>query len=122
MQNPDDRAAIEYTMANYQAVQAAHPGVPIVIGEAGWATQVLSNQQVLFGAGSQEKQKVYYDQLMAWADEEHVLTFVFEAFDENWKGGPSPDETEKHWGLFHADRTPKLVIEHLFSDLVSAAP
>ena len=47
---------------------------------------------------------------------------TFEAFDENWKGGPSPEETEKHWGLFRADRTPKLVVEHLFGDLVSAAP
>jgi Glycosyl hydrolases family 17 len=46
-----------------------------------------------------------------------VLTFVFEAFDEAWKGSPDPAEPEKHWGLFHADRSPKPVARegHVFS-------
>jgi exo-beta-1,3-glucanase (GH17 family) len=39
-----------------------------------------------------------------------VTTFVFEAFDENWKGGADPADVEKHWGLFHADRTPKAAL------------
>ena len=38
---------------------------------------------------------------------ERIVSTWFEAFDENWKGGPHPDEVEKHWGLFRADRTPK---------------
>jgi exo-beta-1,3-glucanase (GH17 family) len=42
-----------------------------------------------------------------WARESGTTTFFFEAFDENWKGGDHPDEVEKHWGLFRADRTPK---------------
>ena len=33
-----------------------------------------------------------------------ILTFVFEAFDEPWKGSPDPLEPEKHWGLFTVDR------------------
>ena len=27
-----------------------------------------------------------------------------------WKGGAHPDEVEKHWGLFRADRTPKTAL------------
>jgi exo-beta-1,3-glucanase (GH17 family) len=122
MEDGADRAALDHTIANYDVVHERHPDVPVVIGEAGWASQVQANAQVLYGAGSEAKQKVYYEQLAAWAEQQHVLTFVFEAFDENWKGGPSPDETEKHWGLFRADRTPKLVMSELFADLVPALP
>ena len=41
--------------------------------------------------------------------------FTFEAFDENWKGGPEPDDAEKHWGFFRADRTPKPAVAALDS-------
>ncbi|MEC9249739.1 MAG: glycosyl hydrolase, partial [Pseudomonadota bacterium] len=44
------------------------------------------------------------------------LTFVFEAFDEPWKGSPDPDEPEKHWGLFKLDRRPKRVMEERFGE------
>jgi exo-beta-1,3-glucanase (GH17 family) len=59
---------------------------------------------------SEELQQIYYQQLVNWADEEGILTFLFEAFDESWKGSPDPLEPEKHWGLFKIDRSPKLVM------------
>ncbi|NNE10040.1 MAG: glycosyl hydrolase, partial [Gemmatimonadetes bacterium] len=46
-------------------------------------------------------------ELRNWVRAERVATFLFEAFDENWKGGADPREVEKHWGLYRADRTPK---------------
>ena len=42
----------------------------------------------------------YLSELMAWSKDQDVLTFVFEAFDENWKGSDDPLEPEKHWGLY----------------------
>ena len=33
--------------------------------------------------------------------------FIFEMFDEPWKGGDDPAEVEKHWGLFGLDREAK---------------
>jgi hypothetical protein len=51
-----------------------------------------------------------------------VLGFVFEAFDEPWKGSPDPMEPEKHWGLFTVERRPKLVMEKLFPELLTRAP
>jgi exo-beta-1,3-glucanase (GH17 family) len=58
---------------------------------------------------NEENQKIYYEDLMEWSFKNNVLTFFFEAFDEQWKGSPDPLEPEKHWGVFKADRTPKLV-------------
>jgi exo-beta-1,3-glucanase (GH17 family) len=114
----NDTRAIDYTNVNYQGVKIHYPDIPVVIGEAGWASLNSWNAQITPGAGSEEKQKVYMDQLLEWSSKENVLTFEFEAFDENWKGDPNnPGETEKHWGMFKADRTPKLVVQDLYPDL-----
>jgi exo-beta-1,3-glucanase (GH17 family) len=70
---------------------------------------------------SEDLQKAYYDRLLEWVTEDQILTFVFEAFDEPWKGSPDPMESEKHWGLFALDRTPKRVMAGLYTDLMSDA-
>lgn len=101
--------AIEYTKENYYAVAKKYPGKPVVITEAGWATN--SNGRGIDPENVNETyQKIYFEKLMAWADTEKILTFFFEAFDEPWKGSPEPLEPEKHWGLYKLDRTPKLAM------------
>ena len=66
---------------------------------------------------SEELQAHYYEELLEWTTDEKILTFVFEAFDEPWKGSPDPQEPEKHWGLFDVQRKPKLVMQSLYSDI-----
>jgi len=102
--------AIEYTNDNYVAVAGLYPGKPVVITEAGWATN--SNGRGIHPEHvNEENQKVYYEDLMQWSEKNKVLTFFFEAFDEPWKGSSHPLEPEKHWGLFKTDRSPKLVVK-----------
>lgn len=102
--------ALEYTMQNYHDVVNHYPGKPVVITEAGWTT--ASNGRGLDSHNaSEELQAIYYEQLLEWTTKEEILTFVFEAFDEPWKGSPDPLDPEKHWGLFTVDRTPKLVMQ-----------
>ncbi|MFA6693203.1 MAG: hypothetical protein WCR73_05550 [Acholeplasmataceae bacterium] len=50
----------------------------------------------------------YLDQMMSWSKKNKVTMFIFEAFDEPWKGGQNPDEPEKHWGIYDVHRKPKL--------------
>jgi len=101
--------ALEYTIQNYRAVAQRFPDIPIVIAEAGWATR--SNGRGIDPENVNETfQKTYFDELMKWADTHQITTFFFEAFDENWKGSSDELEPEKHWGVFFADRTPKLVM------------
>ena len=102
--------ALAHTKSNYQQVSERYPEKLVVITEAGWATKAngrgfpQAHANVVF-------QKMYYDALCRWTDENKVLTFVFEAFDEPWKGSSDPNEPEKHWGLFYEDRTPKMALE-----------
>lgn len=105
--------AIAYTRDNYNSVVSRHPGKNVVITEAGWATN-SNGRGIDPGKVNEEYQKAYYEMLMEWSERENILTFFFEAFDERWKGSPEPLEPEKHWGLFHTNRTPKLAIsDHL---------
>ncbi|MGB5435485.1 MAG: glycosyl hydrolase family 17 protein [Maribacter sp.] len=107
--------ALEYTKQNYYAVADTYPNKPVVITEAGWTT--FSNGKGICPSNvSEEHQQMYYNDLVAWCEEDDILTFVFEAFDEPWKGSGEVLEPEKHWGLFKVDRTPKLVMKAYFSD------
>ena len=109
--------ALEYTKENYRSVADAYPETLVVITEAGWTT--ASNGRGIDPANaSVDLQARYCEELLAWTDAEDILTFVFEAFDEPWKGSPDPLEPEKHWGLFTVDRTPKPVVADLYADLV----
>lgn len=112
--------ALAYTVENYQSVANHYPDKTIVITEAGWPTR--SNGRGIEPANASETlQTIYYQQLVKWARQEDILTFVFEAFDEPWKGSADPSEPEKHWGLFNVDRSPKAVMQSLYRALVRAS-
>lgn len=106
-------AALDYTKSNYFSVAHHYPDKLVVIGEAGWTTSSNGRGIEPWNA-SQELQAIYFRQLVDWTREAGILTFVFEAFDEPWKGSPDPLEPEKHWGLFTVDRTPKLVMQDVY--------
>jgi exo-beta-1,3-glucanase (GH17 family) len=109
--------ALDYTKENVASVARLYPGKPIVITEAGWCT--ASNGRGMNAEHAvQELQAIYYQDLMDWTRANDLLCFVFEAFDEPWKGSPDPLEPEKHWGLFTVDRRPKLVMQTLYADRI----
>ena len=109
--------ALEYTKQNYYGVANHYPDKSVVITEAGWTTS-SNGRGIEPHNASQELQAIYYRELLNWTREAGILTFVFEAFDEPWKGSPDPLEPEKHWGLFTVDRLPKLVMQDLYSNLL----
>lgn len=105
--------ALPWLREQLAAVVALHPDRPVVIGETGWATarHTEGEQATLIkGRVGEAEQKIFHESVRAWAAEQHILVFFFEAFDENWKGGAHPDEVEKHWGLLRADRSPKAAL------------
>jgi exo-beta-1,3-glucanase (GH17 family) len=109
--------AIDWFDQTYRSVQELHPDRTVVIGETGWATNYNSAKTGPGEQGSLVKGEVGYDaqasfliELNQWIDSNLVTTFLFEAFDEPWKGGGEnspPSEIEKNWGVFNEDRSPK---------------
>ena len=106
--------ALSFTQEKLAAVARRHPGRTLVLGELGWATRRHSEGEqanLIKGAPGEEQQAAFYREALAWTTRERIANLWFEAFDENWKGGAHPDEVEKHWGLFRADRTPKRAMQ-----------
>lgn len=106
--------AVPWTASTVASIREIHPDLPLYLGETGWATAVHRSgdaaTQIIAPAGEEEQAR-FYREFTAWAREAGQPYFYFEAFDEPWKGGPHPDEVEKHWGLFNVDRTPKLAMQ-----------
>jgi exo-beta-1,3-glucanase (GH17 family) len=109
-------AAMVATKADYQAARnfldkKGLSAMPIVIGETGWMAVNPPNQWYTFLAHP-VNQKMYYDRLMAWADEGKTGAgpkniFYFEAFDEPWKGD------DDGWGLFNVAREARCTAQSL---------
>lgn len=101
----------------FNQIKSFHPDKTIVLGEIGWATNYDATKtgdgqqgSLIKGEVGYETQEKFLLKLYNWIDEHQVPTFLFEAFDEPWKGGgeySSPNEIEKHWGVFYENRTPK---------------
>lgn len=106
--------AVPWTEATVAAIRKEHPGIPIALGETGWATELNPEgeevKHIKAPAGEAE-QKVFYEAFTRWAADAELPYFYFEAFDEPWKGSADPREVEKHWGLYNVDRTPKAALK-----------
>ncbi len=106
--------AMAFTKENYYSVSRKYPHKRVVITEAGWTTE-SSGRGIRAELANQELQRSYCCDFLKWTEQEGILAFLFEAFDEPWKGSPDPMEPEKHWGLFTVDRKPKRVMGQIYS-------
>lgn len=103
------REAVGHMRRDLERVSAALPGRKLVVTEFGWAT-VSDSPQMLTREASEPSQAEHLKDALCWMRGADVPCFIFEAFDEPWKGGPSGSEPEKHWGLFREDRSGKTVV------------
>ncbi|MEO1535321.1 MAG: glycosyl hydrolase family 17 protein [Planctomycetota bacterium] len=107
--------ALTWTREKLDEARSIYPDAVIVHGETGWATSVDPNAEpenwLITGTPGEREQELFYRTYTSWAADAKLPHFYFSAFDENWKGGDSPTEVEKHWGLYFSDRTPKLAID-----------
>jgi exo-beta-1,3-glucanase (GH17 family) len=115
-ENKDIDVALAYAQQNYESVRQRHPQKPIAIGETGWTT-ATNGVGIPTSFANERAQEQYFNEMSSWSQAQNVPVFFFEAFDEDWKGGPDPLEPEKHWGLFTKDRRPKIAMRELFPDL-----
>jgi len=105
--------ALPWLREQVAAVRSVHPDRRLVIGETGWATAKAAEGEqarLMKGLPGEAGQASFYKAAREWITAERIVTFFFEAFDENWKGSDDPNDAEKHWGFFRADRTPKAAL------------
>lgn len=107
--------AKKYAISQYQSVKEYMESLgidkPIHIGETGWAS-VSTGFYGLDGskACDEYKEALYYKHIRDWTNEAGLSCFYFEGFDEPWKGGDNPGNSEKYFGLFKVDGKAKYAI------------
>jgi len=108
--------------STYQDLHTKYPDMQFVLGETGWATTYNADKKgsgeqgtLIKGEVSLAAQERYLIMHNEWVNKNKITAFLFEEFDEPWKGGgdnSGPNEVEKHWGVFYENRTPKLSFQN----------
>lgn len=80
------------------------PGRPIVIGETGWPGRGRQRADAVPGRINEAR---FVRGFMAQAAARHFDYNLFQAYDENWKY-QNEGVIGPNWGIFSADRTPKI--------------
>lgn len=97
--------AVQATIDDYEETKKMFPNKPIIFTEFGWPTS--ANDRMNKEETNETNQALYLKEMAKWSKKNKILMFIFEAFDEPWKGGNDPVEPEKHWGIYSVDRKPK---------------
>ena len=111
LKTPVDKA-FESTVNDYHENQNKYADKQVIFTEYGWTTQ--ANEKMNASDANEENQKMYLDKVVSWSEENQITMFLFEAFDEPWKGSDDPTEPEKHWGIMDVQRKPKLYAKKYF--------
>jgi exo-beta-1,3-glucanase (GH17 family) len=102
------KEAVATAKSDFLKIQKLYPKKLCIITETGWPTN-SNDKGIPRSFANQANQLYYYKEIQKWSEENKILTFFFEAFDEFWKGSNDINEPEKHWGFYFINRTPKIV-------------
>ncbi len=100
--------AVEINKKQYKEICEMFPDKQVIFTEVGWSTKARDDLKK--DNAGEENQKKYIKEVTEWFEEDKVIGFLFEAFDEPWKG-EAEDSCERNWGLYYADRTPKPAVK-----------
>ena len=90
----------------------------VIITELGWSTDSTENghhaivldeiKEIFYDPdepkrASIENAKYYLEELNKWIEDEQIIAFYFEAFDELWKGS-SEKSSECNFGIYNNDK------------------
>lgn len=113
--------AVAVNRKHYADIKAMFPDKQIVFTELGWSSDsTTSSYHAVVGEEVREivpkegepkhasigNERRYIEELEAWLEQEQIIAFIFEAFDELWKG-PEPKSSECNFGLYDEERKKK---------------
>jgi exo-beta-1,3-glucanase (GH17 family) len=103
-------SASAYVQEKHEQLNAQYADKTVVIGETGWPTEGTSRESHCgeVPAVSAEQQYLFATEFLSWTGQEGIDFYFFEAFDEPWKCASGRPEVECHWGIYDAERVPKL--------------
>ena len=105
--------ALDYVFDRYQALKEAFPDKPIIITEVGWPSDGQPQGKAV---ASRANQATFIRDFLNRAEEEDIIYYVVEAFDQPWKQ-VLEGSVGAYWGLFTADRKAKFPMQNFVFEL-----
>ncbi len=96
--------ALAVNQKQYEEIRKQFPDKQVIFTEVGWSTN--TTDPAAKSRANVENQKTYLTALNHWIASHRIIAFLFEAFDEPWKGR-SEEVSECNWGLYTIDRKKK---------------
>ena len=100
--------ALDVNKKHYEEICALYPDKQVIFTELGWATKARDEHKK--NRANDENQTRYLKEVTEWFETDKIIGFLFEAFDEPWKG-EHETSCERNWGLYYVDRTPKPALQ-----------
>ncbi|MCF7984154.1 MAG: glycosyltransferase [Thiohalocapsa sp.] len=95
--------AVDYAFNRLAEVKALYPNKEVIVGEVGWPSNGRRNR----GAeASQANQTRFLRRFLARAEQQDLVYYVMEAFDQPWKV-QIEGAIGTYWGVYDAQREPK---------------
>lgn len=95
--------AVDFSIDTYRQLQQAFPGKPIVVTEVGWPSH---GRSIRDADASQANQAKFLRRFIQRAEQEGIVYYVMEAFDQPWKSDIE-GSVGGHWGVFDSFRNAK---------------
>lgn len=99
--------AVDFSINTYRQLQRTFPGKPIVVTEVGWPSNGRSIKQAV---ASQANQAKFLRRFIQRAEQESIVFYLMEAFDQPWKS-ELEGSVGGHWGVFDSFRDAKFATD-----------
>ena len=117
--------AANWTISKYLEVASLYSNKTVILGETGWPSE-SKPANALFTTANQAK---FYSDLLPLIQKYNVSSYLFDAFDENWKSGELYDgqySIGQYWGIIEEKRYGKpaaaVVAEYFGGTISTDAP
>ena len=107
---PVDKA-VDTNKRHLDKIRSLFPDKQVIFTEIGWSSDsenpvfdMIEGKSIL--RQSSYCHKRYIEEVTKWIEDEKIIAFLFEAFDEPWKG-PSRNSSECNFGLYDLKREKK---------------
>jgi len=105
--------AVDFIIERYKELRALYPGKPVVITEVGWPSNGRTRKDA---AASEANEAIFLRRFLQRAEEERLIYYVMEAFDQPWKV-KLEGAVGAYWGVFDVMRKPKFEFSEPIVDI-----
>ncbi|MBI4183637.1 MAG: glycosyltransferase [Proteobacteria bacterium] len=96
-------SAVDFVSERMREMEAAFPGMPILIGEVGWPSNGRTRRDAVASVANEAK---FLRRFLARIETAGYEYFLMEAFDQPWKRSLE-GAVGAYWGIYDAKRNPK---------------